>query len=232
MFRSFRYIAQLEERLAEVEDFLGHESLVKPTMANNSSREEQTTSAISLDRAALITSRNGSYPWMRMNKSQMPSHENRNSLGFNLGVALQAHDRGGPELSTLGDHVTDRLAGSLWLQPPLALQSGSLPARQQLPARAVALELVQETFRDYNKFLPLFDEEDFLREFQLKYTTFNPGDASWWACLNVVLSIAHRLRALRLLDPTHENILACGYTQNALGVVSELNVSDRSLSAV
>ncbi|EHK24943.1 uncharacterized protein TRIVIDRAFT_30636 [Trichoderma virens Gv29-8] len=121
---------------------------------------------------------------------------------------------------------------SMWPHYAPDLRSVSLPARQRLPTKTVALELIQETFNNYNRFLPLFDEEDFLREFQLKYSTSNPGDAGWWACLNVVLSIAHRLRAIRALDPTQEHILASGYVQNALSVVSELNVSDRSLSAV
>ncbi|UKZ80980.1 hypothetical protein TrVFT333_008746 [Trichoderma virens FT-333] len=121
---------------------------------------------------------------------------------------------------------------SMWPHYAPDLRPVSLPARQRLPTKAVALELIQETFNNYNRFLPLFDEEDFLREFQLKYSTSNPGDAGWWACLNVVLSIAHRLRAIRALDPTQEHILASGYVQNALSVVSELNVSDRSLSAV
>ncbi|KAH0435626.1 fungal specific transcription factor [Colletotrichum camelliae] len=103
-------------------------------------------------------------------------------------------------------------------------------SRGQLPSKAVALELVQETFNNYNRFLPLFDEEDFLREFHLKYSTSNPEDASWWACLNVVLSIAHRLRGLRTLNPTHENNLAGVYIKNALSIVSELNVA--SISAV
>ncbi|KAI0121255.1 hypothetical protein BJ170DRAFT_698703 [Xylariales sp. AK1849] len=120
----------------------------------------------------------------------------------------------------------------LWPHPAPKPRPFSLPAQQQLPTKAVALELVKETFSNYNRFLPLFDEDDFLKEFQLKYSTSNPGDASWSACLNVVLSIAHRLRALRTLYPTHENILASRYIQNALGIVSELSVSNRSLSVV
>ncbi|KFH41937.1 putative transcriptional regulatory protein-like protein [Hapsidospora chrysogenum ATCC 11550] len=79
-------------------------------------------------------------------------------------------------------------------------------------------------------FLPLFDEEDFLTKFQLKYSTATPEDACWWACLNVVLSIAHRLRAISASDAVREDKFACGYIQNAMDVVPELNV--RSLSAV
>ncbi|KAL7919888.1 fungal-specific transcription factor domain-containing protein [Trichoderma austrokoningii] len=133
-----------------------------------------------------------------------------------------------PNLSTLEGYITDRL----WPHSAPEVQPVSLPARQQLPTKAFALELIEETFNNYNRFLPLFDEEDFLREFQLKYSTSNPKDAGWWACLNVVLSIAHRLRSIRAFDPTQDHILAFGYVQNALSVVSELNVSDRSLSAV
>ncbi|KAK1238029.1 hypothetical protein MKX08_002608 [Trichoderma sp. CBMAI-0020] len=133
-------------------------------------------------------------------------------MGFNLGVAIRVHDHNESGVSALGGYITD--------------------PRQQLPTKAVAIELIEETFNNYNRFLPLFDEEDFLKEFQLKYSTSNPRDAGWWACLNVVLSIAHRLRSIRAKDPTQDHILAFGYVQNALSVVSELNVSDRSLSAV
>lgn len=132
------------------------------------------------------------------------------------------------DLSPLRDDITDHS----WLHPAPELHPIPLPARQQLPTKAFALELIEEAFSNYNRFLPLFDEEDFLKEFQLKYSTSSPRDAGWWACLNVVLSIAHRLRAIRALDPTEEHILAYGHVQNALSVVSELNVSDRSLSAV
>lgn len=132
------------------------------------------------------------------------------------------------DLSPFRDEITDHL----WLYPALEPHSIPLPARQQLPTKAFALELIEEAFVNYNRFLPLFDEEDFLKEFQLKYSISCPRDAGWWACLNVVLSIAHRLRAIRALDPTQEHIRAYGYVQNALSVVSELSVSDRSLSAV
>ncbi|KAL7944561.1 fungal-specific transcription factor domain-containing protein [Trichoderma barbatum] len=224
----FKCIAQLEKRLLGVEALLGDRSLGKPTVPDTSLRKEQTTAAALLHTAALIKSPNGSNPWMPESEPQTPSPEQTSNLGVNLGVAFRVHDHNEPDLSTLGSYITDRM----WPHPSPELRPVYLPARQQLPTKAVALELIEETFSNYNRFLPLFHEEDFLREFQLKYSTSNPGDAGWWACLNVVLSIAHRLRAIRTLDPTQEHILAFGYVQNALSVVSELNVSDRSLSAV
>ncbi|KAK1985478.1 fungal-specific transcription factor domain-containing protein [Colletotrichum cereale] len=221
----FKYIAQLEERLVEVEALLGDKFLREPNAPDNSLRKGQTTSAVSLNTAALITSPDKSNPWMPISESQLLSPEQLGNLGFHFGVA--SHDHGELNSPTLGGYTSDRP----WPHPALELQPVSLLAHQQLPTKAVALELVKETFTKYNRFLPLFDEDDFLREFQVKYSTSNPRDAGWWACLNVVLSIAHRLRALRTLDPTHENILAYGYTKNALGVVSDLTVSS-SLAAV
>ncbi|KAK1570061.1 fungal-specific transcription factor domain-containing protein [Colletotrichum navitas] len=143
-----------------------------------------------------------------------------------------SYNHSGTELLTLEGDKTGRFIGKLLSYSAPELRAFSRPAQQQLPTTAFALELVNETFTNYNRFLPLFDKDDFLGNFQLKYSTSNPGDADWWACLNVVLSIAHRLRALRSSDPERENHLASGYMRNALGVVAELSVSNRSLSAV
>lgn len=158
--------------------------------------------------------------------------EQATDIGFNSGAAFPIHDLEELDIPVLKGHDTDHLAVNVWAYPAPELQPLALPARQKLPTKSIALELVKETFSNYNQFLPLFDEDDFLREFELKYLTSNPRDAGWWACLNVVLSIAHRLRALRTLDPTHENFLASGYIQNALSVVSELSLSNHDLSAV
>ncbi|KPM42195.1 hypothetical protein AK830_g4308 [Neonectria ditissima] len=228
----FKHIAKLEKRLLEVESLLGDKSFRKSAVPDNSLRTSQTTSAVSPNTGTLITSSNQSNPWMSTSEWEIPSPEQTTNAGFDLGFAFRADDHGEPDLSTFGGYVIDPLAETLWPHPTPELRPVSPSTRQQLPTKAFALELVKETFNNYNRFLPLFDEADFLREFQLKYSTSNPGDAGWWACLNVVLSIAHRLRSLRALDPTHENNLAGGYVQNALGVVSELNVSNRGLSAV
>lgn len=225
----FKYIAQLEKRLLGVEALLGDRSLGNPTIPDISSRKEQTAPAASLNTAALIKSPNGSNSWMRESEPLGPSSEQTNTLlGFHHGATFRVPDRNETDWSTLRSYVTDHL----WPHSAPGLRPVSLPVRQQLPTKAVAEELIEETFSNYNRFLPLFHEEDFLKEFHLKYSTSNPRDAGWWACLNVVLSIAHRLRAIRMLDQTQEHILAYGYAQNALSVVSELNVTDRSLSAV
>ncbi|KAL7801212.1 fungal-specific transcription factor domain-containing protein [Trichoderma afarasin] len=224
----FKYIAQLEKRLLGVEALLGDRSLGNPTVPDISSRKDQMAPAALLNTTALIKSSIGSNPWMQESEPQTLSSEQTSNLGFNLGATFRVPDHNATDWSALGSYVTDRM----WPHSAPERHPVSLPARQQLPTKAVAEELIEETFSNYNRFLPLFHEEDFLKEFHLKYSTSSPRDAGWWACLNVVLSIAHRLRAIRTLDPTQEHILAYGYAQNALSVVSELNVSDRSLSAV
>lgn len=218
----FKHIAQLEKRLLGLEALLGDRSLGNPTVL------DKTAPAALLDTAALIKSPIGSNPWMQESEPHTLSSKQTSNLGFNLGATFRVPDHNETDWSTLGSYITDRM----WPHSAPESRPVSLPARQQLPSKAVAEELIEETFSNYNRFLPLFHEEDFLKEFHLKYSTSSPRDAGWWACLNVVLSIAHRLRAIRTLDPTQEHILAYGYAQNALSVVSELNVSDRSLSAV
>lgn len=108
----------------------------------------------------------------------------------------------------------------------------SLPTFHPLPPKHVALDLIEEAFASFNDFYPLFDKQDFLQEFELKYLGSTPGEPGWWACLNTVLSLAHRFRAMRTLESTHANTQSCGYMQNALAVVSELTLLQSSLPAV
>ncbi|KAK1458542.1 fungal specific transcription factor domain-containing protein [Colletotrichum cuscutae] len=224
----FKYIAQLEERLSALENmnFRGEKS----TVSGKNLREETTNPAVSPKIAALITFTKESNSWTPMDESHVQPPEHTGSPGVDLDVTLSAHDHDQLDFSAVRGFVIDPIASSPWPYLSSGSRPVSLQGRGQLPIKAVALELVKETFNNYNRFLPLFNEDDFLREFHLKYSTSNPEDASWWACLNVVLSIAHRLRGLRTLDPTHENNLADVYTKNALGVVSKLNVA--SISAV
>lgn len=108
----------------------------------------------------------------------------------------------------------------------------SLPSFHKLPSKSDALELVLDTFRSFNSFYPLFDEQDFLERFHENYSRTSPTSPGWWAILNVVLSLGHRFRAMRMLDPVHANSESCGFVHNALAVVSGLNVLEYSLPAI
>lgn len=114
----------------------------------------------------------------------------------------------------------------------MALGPFSLSSFHELPIKSIALKLVEDAFKSFNHFFPLFDEQDFLHQFHHKYTDSSPDDPAWWACINVVLSLAHRFRAMRTLQTAYENAQSCGYIHNALAVVSELSVLPRSLPAI
>lgn len=208
------------------------ELLRKSAVLHDSSPGEQTISGPSPITRSLSGTHGEGNPWIPRSASLIPSTQTTNNPESDFRVALPTHDHREPDLSALGDNAVDLLDLSFRLHTAPELGSFPLPAPQQLPTKVVAMELVKETFSSYIKFLPLFDEEDFLQEFQLKYATSNPGDPGWWASINVVLSLAHRLRAMRSTDSTDTNTRAEGYFQNALAVVSELNVSYRSLSAI
>ncbi|KAI8654034.1 Zn(2)-C6 fungal-type domain-containing protein [Fusarium sp. Ph1] len=114
----------------------------------------------------------------------------------------------------------------------MALGPFSLPTFQELPTKPVALDLVMDTFKSFNRFFPLFDEQDFLQKFDRHYLTSSPSNPGWWACINIVLSLAHRFRSMRMFETGYESAQACGYCHNALAVVAELNVLHNSLPAV
>ena len=215
-----------------MEKLLGDQLPSDSAVPDGGSSQQQTTSRPSPSTETPIAPENQIHPRIPETLSVMPCTKETSNPGSDLSVAFRAHDHREIDLSTVGKYTTDYLGRSLWLQASPELGPFSLPNLRQLPTKAVALELVKETFSSYIKFLPLFDEEDFLNEFEVKYAISNPGDPGWWACINVVLSIAQRLRALRTSDPTHANAQARDYFQSAMAVVSELIISHNSLSAV
>lgn len=114
----------------------------------------------------------------------------------------------------------------------LAVGPFSLPSFQELPAKSLALDLINEAFRSFNDFFPLFDEQDFLQQFHENYLESTPSKPGWWACINVVLSLAYRFRAMRTLESAYATNESCRYMHNALAVVSQLNLMQNSLPAV
>ena len=103
---------------------------------------------------------------------------------------------------------------------------------QKLPSKSFALALIDDAFKSFNSTFPIFDQLSFMNLFQDHYSESGPSDPGWWACINVILALAHRFRAMRTLETKQENSQACGYMQNALAVVSELTMLHNSLLAV
>lgn len=198
----------------------------QPSVSDNSSQKEQTTTGTMFD-TVLINLPGRSISWMPEDEEQVPSTEQSKTLWPDHTSPFLIQNYNNVDLSILGGYTAIQT-----LRPAPELRPVSLVAPQQLPTKTFALELIGEAFSKYNKFMPIFDEEEFLTEFHIKYSISNTEDAGWWACLNVVLAIAHRLRAIRTSDPIQDNYLAGGYIRNALSVVSDLNLCKRNLSTV
>ena len=103
---------------------------------------------------------------------------------------------------------------------------------RELPSKTFALVLIDEAFKGFNSIFPVFDQNSFMNQVNEGYSKSGPSDPGWWASINVVLALAHRLRAMRTLETARENGAACGYMQNALAMVSELTMLYNSLPAV
>lgn len=127
----------------------------KSTVPGDNLREEQTNPAVSLNTAALIKFTRESDSWIPMSGPHIPSPKHTGSPGVDLDVALCANNCGQPDFSAVCGFVIDPIAGSPWSHLSLESRLVSLPRHGQLPLKAVALELVTETFNNYNRFLPL-----------------------------------------------------------------------------
>ena len=103
---------------------------------------------------------------------------------------------------------------------------------RELPPKSLALVLIEEAFASGHSTFPIFDQRSFTQHFQDHYSQSNPSDPGWWACINIVLALGHRFRAMRTLEAQHENEQSCHYLQNALAVVSELTMLHNNLQAI
>lgn len=98
-----------------------------------------------------------------------------------------------------------------------------------LPPKDEAIDLIRISLHGFNSAFPLFDENFFIQKLDdLDNSIKDPG---FWACLNIVLALAHRFRIAINLQHESEEKDAWGYFQNALGVVNELTLMPPSLMA-
>ncbi|KAI1180811.1 N-terminal binuclear Zn cluster-containing protein [Nemania sp. FL0916] len=106
------------------------------------------------------------------------------------------------------------------------------PVFRELPPKAEALSLLQDYFENFNCILPLFHQPTFMHLVERQYSS-NPYEGSgWWASLNCVFAIAHRLRVMSNLVPQEEDEKAWAYIKNAMGVFSELAMRNTDLLSV
>ncbi|KAI0119914.1 N-terminal binuclear Zn cluster-containing protein [Nemania sp. FL0031] len=106
------------------------------------------------------------------------------------------------------------------------------PVFRKLPPKAEALSLLQDYFENFNCIFPLFHQPTFMHLVERQYSS-NPYEGSgWWASLNCVFAIAHRLRVMSNLVPQEEDEKAWAYIKNAMGVFSELAMRNTDLLSV
>ncbi|KAJ8123252.1 hypothetical protein ONZ43_g753 [Nemania bipapillata] len=106
------------------------------------------------------------------------------------------------------------------------------PVFRKLPPKPEALSLLQDYFENFNCIFPLFHQPTFMHLVERQYSS-NPYEGSgWWASLNCVFAIAHRLRVMSNLVPQEEDEKAWAYIKNAMGVFSELAMRNTDLLSV
>ncbi|KAE8148698.1 fungal-specific transcription factor domain-containing protein [Aspergillus avenaceus] len=101
-----------------------------------------------------------------------------------------------------------------------------------LPAKEEAMSLFRDFFENFNCMFPLFHEPTFMHLVERQYSRDPYEGSGWWASINVVLAIAHRLRVMSNLVPQEEDKKAWLYLKNAMGVLTELTMRNTDLLSV
>ncbi|QKX56587.1 uncharacterized protein TRUGW13939_03692 [Talaromyces rugulosus] len=101
-----------------------------------------------------------------------------------------------------------------------------------LPPKDEALSLFRDFFDNFNCLLPLFHEPTFMHLVERQYSRDPYEGSGWWASINVVLAISHRLRVMNHLVPQEEDKKAWLYLKNSMGVLTELTMRNTDLLSV
>ncbi|KAJ5235357.1 transcriptional regulator family: Fungal Specific TF [Penicillium citrinum] len=101
-----------------------------------------------------------------------------------------------------------------------------------LPPKEEALSLFKDFFENFNCVFPLFHEATFMHLVERQYSRDPYEGSGWWASINVVLAISHRLRVMSNLVPHEEDKKAWLYLKNAMGVLTELTMRNTDLLSV
>lgn len=101
-----------------------------------------------------------------------------------------------------------------------------------LPAKEEAMSLFRDFFENFNCMFPLYHEPTFMHLVERQYSRDPYEGSGWWASINVVLAIAHRLRVMSNLVPQDEDKKAWLYLKNAMGVLTELTMRNTDLLSV
>ncbi|KAI5921372.1 fungal-specific transcription factor domain-containing protein [Camillea tinctor] len=106
------------------------------------------------------------------------------------------------------------------------------PIFRPLPPKPEALSLLRDFFENFNCMFPLFHQPTFMHLLERQYSSDPYEGSGWWASLNCVFAIAHRLRVMSNLVPQEEDEKAWAYMKNAIGVFPELTMRNTDLLSV
>ncbi|KAI0600444.1 fungal-specific transcription factor domain-containing protein [Biscogniauxia sp. FL1348] len=106
------------------------------------------------------------------------------------------------------------------------------PIFRPLPPKPEALSLLKDFFENFNCMFPLFHQPTFMHLLERQYSSDPYEGSGWWASLNCVFAIAHRLRVMSNLVPQEEDEKAWAYMKNAIGVFPELTMRNTDLLSV
>ncbi|KAH3447608.1 hypothetical protein KXV91_001854 [Aspergillus fumigatus] len=101
-----------------------------------------------------------------------------------------------------------------------------------LPPKDEAMSLFKDFFDNFNCMFPLYHEPTFMHLVERQYSRDPYEGSGWWASINVVLAIAHRVRVMSNLVPQEEDRKAWLYLKNAMGVLTELTMRNTDLLSV
>lgn len=101
-----------------------------------------------------------------------------------------------------------------------------------LPPKEEAMSLFEDFFENFNSLFPLFHEPTFMHLVERQYSSHPYEGSGWWACINVVLAIAHRIRVMSDVVSQQEDQKAWLYLKNAMGVLTELTMRNQDLLSV
>ncbi|PYI07288.1 fungal-specific transcription factor domain protein [Aspergillus sclerotiicarbonarius CBS 121057] len=101
-----------------------------------------------------------------------------------------------------------------------------------LPPKEEAISLFRDFFSNFNCMFPLFHEPTFMHLVERQYSRDPYEGSGWWASINVVLAISHRIRVMSNLVPQEEDKKAWLYLKNAMAVLTELTMRNTDLLSV
>ncbi|CZR65036.1 uncharacterized protein PAC_14936 [Phialocephala subalpina] len=222
-------LEELEERLRKAEDKLKRASETQPKTIDGASDEMQLYTEL-LPAQKKMNHFFQSWDEVQSNlRAQSPFDSRTRDLMYDMlnGVQTTGIGMTSPAILLLSPKDWPKLSDH---QLTHIKSTFSRHIIKPLPPKPQALFLIQRAFLGLQCPFSIFNQRTFLQRFESEESPYE--DPAWWACINVVLALAHRFRAMVCLNSTEEDREAWGYFQNALAVTTELTMLNHTLTAV